>query len=105
MGDWPPFLSEDLAHQGIAARIIRDVFAEAGYETQFAFYPWARALENARSGSLDGTAVWLKTAEREHTLAAQKVSAIEARLAKIEVDIQAAADRIKPEITKGVAVG
>lgn len=65
VGEWPPYLSETLPHQGIAAQIIRDAFAMEGYDVTFDFLPWARAYKEAMDGRYDGTAVWLKTAERE----------------------------------------
>lgn len=65
LGEWAPYLSENKEHKGIVSCIIRDIFEEAGYTVEFVFYPWARAYEEAKVGRLDGTAVWLKTDERE----------------------------------------
>ena len=66
-GEWPPFLGADLPQQGVVARIIRDIFAEAGIAVRFTFLPWARAMHDAKSGKYDATAVWLLTDERRLT--------------------------------------
>lgn len=65
VGDWPPYLSDTLPHQGTAARIIREAFAVEGYRVRFEFLPWARAYKDTGAGKYDGTAVWLKTPERK----------------------------------------
>lgn len=64
LGEWPPYLTEKESGYGIIAQIISDIFEEAGYKVEFTFFPWARAYEEARTGKVDGTAVWLKTPER-----------------------------------------
>lgn len=64
-GNWPPYLSRDLKHNGIAAHIISDIFASEGFKVEFDFVPWARAYELSKKGDYDGTAVWLKKPERE----------------------------------------
>ena len=65
VGDWPPYFSQDLKHQGVMSHIINDVFEEAGYQVTFDSLPWARAYKEAKSGRFDGTGVWLKTQERQ----------------------------------------
>ena len=65
VGDWPPFLTEDLKHNGVVAHIIGDILASEGYKAEFHFFPWARAYEWGKTGEYDGTAVWLKKPERE----------------------------------------
>ena len=47
----------------------------------------------------------LKRAQETQTTDTQKVRDLQDELVRIEVEIQAAADRIKPEINKGIAVG
>ncbi|WP_423187739.1 substrate-binding periplasmic protein [Alishewanella sp. d11] len=66
-GEWPPFLGADLPQQGVVARIIRDIFAEAGIAVRFTFLPWARAMHDAKSGKYDAAAVWLLTEDRRIT--------------------------------------
>ena len=64
-GDWPPYLSPDLPHYGIATRIVTEAFAEVGIEVDYGFFPWNRAFYLAEKGEWDGTAVWLKNQERQ----------------------------------------
>ncbi|MCY1289576.1 Bacterial extracellular solute-binding protein, family 3 [compost metagenome] len=64
-GDWPPYLGENLPHRGVASRIISEAFALEGIDVQWKFYPWARALHLAQRGELAGSAVWLRSPERE----------------------------------------
>lgn len=59
VGEWPPYISHKLKHNGVIAHIIESVFMEAGIKVRFQFMPWARAYEEAATGRFDGTAVWL----------------------------------------------
>ena len=63
-GEWPPFLSEALPHQGVVAHLIRDIFAEAGYQVSFSFLPWARAYHDTANGKYAATAVWMLAEDR-----------------------------------------
>lgn len=63
-GGWPPFLAEDLQENGFIAHLITDIFAEHDIEVEYRFMPWARAYQEAASGSADGTAVWMDQADR-----------------------------------------
>lgn len=63
-GEWPPFLSEALPHQGVVAHLIRDIFAEAGYQVSFSFLPWARAYHDSANGKYAATAVWMLAEDR-----------------------------------------
>ena len=63
-GEWPPFLSEAVPQQGVVAHLIRDIFAEAGYEVTFNFLPWARAYHDTANGKYAATAVWMLAEER-----------------------------------------
>lgn len=64
-GEWPPYLGEQLPHQGVASRIVAEAFALEGVEVHWEFHPWARSLRLAEQGKRSGTAVWLYSAERE----------------------------------------
>lgn len=64
-GEWPPYLSVELPHNGIASRIVSDAFARQGIQVQYGFFPWNRAFQLARRGAWHGTAVWLSSPERE----------------------------------------
>lgn len=65
VGDWPPFFVESEPGQGTVARLVRDIFAEQGYEVTFHFLPWKRAYRDAASGRHDATAIWMHAEERE----------------------------------------
>lgn len=65
VGDWPPFFVENKPGQGSVARLVRDVFAEQGYDVTFKFLPWKRAYHEAAVGKCDATAVWMHKKERE----------------------------------------
>jgi len=65
VGDWPPYLSAELKHNGIIGHLLTDVFAAAGYELTLSFYPWPRAYQLAKLGKLDMTGVWMHKSERE----------------------------------------
>ncbi len=65
VGEWPPYLSARLEHQGPLAHLIRDLLSEEGYRVEFSFLPWSRAYAEAASGRYDATAVWMHKNERE----------------------------------------
>ncbi|MBD9425205.1 transporter substrate-binding domain-containing protein [Pseudomonas sp. PDM15] len=65
VGDWPPYLSQELRHSGVIAHIISDLFAEEGYKVSFRFLPWPRAYSAAAAGKFDATGVWMHKGERE----------------------------------------
>jgi len=65
VGDWPPYLSSELKHNGVIAHLISDILADEGYRVTFQFLPWPRAYTAAAAGRFDGTAVWMHKAERE----------------------------------------
>lgn len=65
VGDWPPYLSSDLKHNGVIAHLISDLLADEGYHVTFQFLPWPRAYSSAAAGRFDATAVWMHKAERE----------------------------------------
>ncbi len=64
-GEWPPYLSAELPEQGLAAKLIRDIFLDAGYQVRFQFLPWARAYQDTKQGRYAATAVWMKVPSRE----------------------------------------
>lgn len=63
-GEWPPFLSENLKHHGVAARIIEESFASQNIHVQYGWFPWKRAYHNVRVGSWDASAIWAVTPQR-----------------------------------------
>lgn len=64
-GEWPPYLGEHLPHNGVASRIVAEAFALQGIEVRWEFHPWARSLQLAERGKRAGSAVWLRSDERD----------------------------------------
>jgi len=64
-GDWPPYYSPELAFGGAANQAISESFALAGVQVSFVFVPWRRALDMARTGKAQGSAGWMRMADRE----------------------------------------
>lgn len=65
VGDWPPYLSSELKHNGVIAHLISDVMADEGYRVTFRFLPWPRAYADAAAGKYQASAIWMHKAERE----------------------------------------
>jgi polar amino acid transport system substrate-binding protein len=65
VGDWPPYLSTELKHNGVVAHLVSDLFADEGYRVSYQFLPWPRAYAAAAVGKFDATAVWMHKGERE----------------------------------------
>ncbi len=63
-GDWPPFMSENGPHHGVASHVITEAFALVGVEVKYGFFPWARSLKLAKEGKWDGSAAWWDREER-----------------------------------------
>ncbi|MET1076804.1 MAG: transporter substrate-binding domain-containing protein [Pseudomonas sp.] len=65
IGDWPPYLSADLKHDGVVAHLISDIFADEGYRVSYKRLPWPRAYAEAASGRVAASAIWMHKTERE----------------------------------------
>ena len=65
VGDWPPYLSSELRHEGEIAHLISAVFGDEGYRVSFRFLPWPRAYSDAAAGKFDATGVWMHKRERK----------------------------------------
>ncbi len=63
-GDWPPFMSKNGPHHGVASHVITEAFALVGVEVAYGFFPWARSLKLAKEGIWDGSAAWWDREER-----------------------------------------
>lgn len=64
-GEWPPLLGEKLPHYGYASKIVSRAFALKGIQVKYKFFPWKRALEEARSGRVAGTLLWTSNSDRQ----------------------------------------
>jgi len=58
IGEWPPYTSESLEHNGVLGRVITEAFALEGITVHFSFHPWKRAVRLAKNGEVDGTGPW-----------------------------------------------
>ena len=52
--EWPPYVGENLADGGYAQAVVTQAFAEVGIRVQIRIYPWARALQLAKQGKVEG---------------------------------------------------
>lgn len=57
-GELSPYATASRADHGIALAIVRRAFELSGYQVQYTFLPWSRALAETRLGKWDGTAYW-----------------------------------------------
>ncbi|WP_179078746.1 substrate-binding periplasmic protein [Vibrio ostreicida] len=63
--EWPPYLMQSSEGQGIAYDVVTAAFKHIGYELDFTYTPWSRALKATRFGQNDVLiAIW-KNPERE----------------------------------------
>ncbi len=66
---WEPYVGEQLENQGFTSEIVRAAFAATGYQVEIRFTSWARALEGAERGEVDGAYPAYHSAERERKFA------------------------------------
>lgn len=64
-GEYPPYLSEKLKHNGVGLRIIREAFALEGVTVEYGFFPWKRSYKLAKDGEWDASATWGKNSDRD----------------------------------------
>jgi len=64
-GEYPPFASKNLKHQGFTSQVVKEAFARSGYVVQFKFVPWKRALETTKKLKYDATSFWFIDEEKQ----------------------------------------
>ncbi len=52
--DWEPYIGASLPNQGFVAEIVREAFKREGYTVEIQFYPWARTVDMAKKGQVNG---------------------------------------------------
>lgn len=52
--NWEPYIGKNLENRGFVAEIVTEAFKRGGYDTKITFYPWARAVDKAKKGEVDG---------------------------------------------------
>lgn len=65
VGEWPPFLSQELKGNGVVAEMIVEIFASQGIEAELTFLPWGRGYHEASIGQFQAMGVWMHKSERE----------------------------------------
>lgn len=64
VGEYPPFDSPDLPHQGLVPRIVTEAFRLEGIDVEYTFMPWPRAYAESNEGRVNGTVQWLYSEQR-----------------------------------------
>jgi len=64
VGEYPPFDSPDLPHQGLIPRIVTEAFRLEGIDVEYTFMPWPRAYAESNEGRVNGTVQWLYSEQR-----------------------------------------
>lgn len=59
-GEWPPYLSSNLPHNGMASHIVSRAFEIQGVHVKYGFFPWKRSLLYAKreDNEWHGSIVW-----------------------------------------------
>lgn len=52
--DWAPYIGPDLPNQGYVVDLVKKIYQSTGNEAKINFYPWARSLHLARTGTVHG---------------------------------------------------
>lgn len=64
-GDYAPFTDQGMPDGGTVNRLVSAAATAAGYDAEFQYLPWKRALEMTRSARFEATSFWFYSAERE----------------------------------------
>jgi polar amino acid transport system substrate-binding protein len=64
-GEYPPFASKKLKHYGFMSQLVKEAFAKSGYEVNYKFVPWKRALESTKILKYDATSFWFITEDKQ----------------------------------------
>jgi len=51
---WEPYIGQALPGQGYVAEVAREALARSGHSLRLVFLPWARAVQMAKNGKVDG---------------------------------------------------
>lgn len=63
-GEYAPFADSSAPDHGIVNSTVAEVARRAGYEVEFDYQPWLRALEMTRAGRFIATSYWYYQADR-----------------------------------------
>lgn len=57
-GEWLPYTSESLAHNGFFSEIVKQAFLSQGIHVHFEFLPWSRGFIETEKGNYDASVAW-----------------------------------------------
>ena len=49
--EWPPYTGQELYDDGLSSYIVKKAFEAEGYKVEVDFFPWSRAVHNAKTNS------------------------------------------------------
>jgi len=52
--EWEPYIGKSLPGEGYVAEIVKEAFKREGITVTFQYYPWARTVDMAKRGLVDG---------------------------------------------------
>lgn len=68
IGEWPPYLSQELPYHGVAAHLVQEAFNAVNVDVEFEYFPWQRVRVYVENGTSDASILWVKTEERARSL-------------------------------------
>lgn len=63
-GEYPPYCSSSAKHKGFISHVVTEAFARQGYDVEYDFLPWKRAIRQTQNGDYDATSWWVYNSER-----------------------------------------
>ena len=64
-GEYSPWTSENLKHDGYVNHIVIESFKKVGIEVEFVYLPWKRAFEDCKRGKYAASSYWGPTEKRK----------------------------------------
>lgn len=64
-GEWTPYVSAGYSHFGALARVITEIYAEAGIFVEYAYFPWPRGYQMVQDGLWHATMPYYCSPERK----------------------------------------
>lgn len=66
--DWQPYSGRELTNGGIFNQLVTQAFLRAGYDVEYEYVPWGRALARAYNGQVDVVSPIYLSAKRQEKL-------------------------------------
>lgn len=64
-GEWSPFISPKLKHEGVYSHIVREAFALDNIDVEYLYFPWIRTYKEVINDRVDASILWTKNEQRE----------------------------------------